>query len=87
MCPQTDKHEGMWEDEFEHYFHRKKRVVSEYMNDHNISSLLRTFEIMSRHEKRCGSPITLTWQNGNRGRFGIINNKGDVAFNHQGSNG
>ena len=61
----------------------KQRVVSAYMDDHNITSLLRTFEIMSRHENKCGSPVVISWQCGAGGYLGIVSNKGDVELNQQ----
>ena len=66
-----------------HLQRTKQRVVSAYMDDHNITSLLRTFEIMSRHENKCGSPVVISWQCGAGGYLGIVSNKGDVELNQQ----
>lgn len=66
------------------YLQRKqKRVVSSYMDNHKITSLLRTFEIMSRHREEYGSPVTIRWMGGAGGYVGIVSNKGDVEVNQQ----
>lgn len=62
---------------------KRKRVVSSYMDNHKITSLLRTFEIMSRHREERGSPVTIRWMCGDGGYIGIVSNKGDVEVNQQ----
>ena len=75
----------------EHYLQpKKKRVVSAYMDNHKITSLLRTFEIMSRHQEECGVPVTISWEpptglsgstsdgGGVGGYVGIVSGRGDV---------
>ena len=62
---------------------KRKRVISAYMDNHRITSLLRTFEIISRHKEECGSPVTISWLGGAGGYLGIVSNKGDVEVNHK----
>ena len=76
-------------DSVEHYLQpKKKRVLSAYMDNHKITSLLRTFEIMSRHQEECGVPVTISWrpsgvtESGDDvvvgGYVGIVSGRGDV---------
>ena len=69
----------------DHYLHRKqKRVVSAYMDNHKIVSLLRTFEIMSHQKEGYGSPVTISSHSGaGSGYVGIVSSRGDVEINPQ----
>lgn len=78
-------------DTVDHYLQRKrKRVVSAYMDNHKISSLLRTFEIMSCHKDKAGTPVTIRWlpanlqegeEGGGGGYVGIVSGRGDMEIN------
>ena len=72
------------------YLQRKrKRVVSAYMDNHKIGSLLRTFEIMSRsREDSASTPVAISWLSaaqgeGGGGYVGIVNARGDVEVNQK----
>ena len=74
----------------DHYLQpsKKKRVVSAYMDNHKISSLLRTFEVMSRHQQERGTPVAISWrgsrsQSGPGGYVGIMSSRGDVEMNQK----
>ena len=75
-------------DSVDHYLQpKRKRVVSAYMDSHKISSLLRTFEIMSLHREECGAPVTISWQSrasgGPGGYVGIVSGRGDVEVSQK----
>ena len=85
-------------DSVDHYLQpKRKRVVSAYMDNHKITSLLRTFEIMSRHKEECGVPVTIRWQcgvsdgggggggggGGVGGYVGIVSGRGDVDISER----
>ena len=70
----------------DHYLQcKRKRVVSAYMENHKISSLLRTFEIMSCHKDKTGTPVTIRWSpaggEDTEGYVGIVSSRGDMEIN------